>query len=379
MRKLLPGLAVAALTPTLLIGALLPAPAHAEGVVLHAGSPTAVPGSYIVKLEDPAAADAVTAALDGRVTRRFAAFGGFAASLTPKQARRLAADPAVAYVEQDQVVHAHSTQPNAPWGLDRIDQPALPLDTTYGYTTTGAGVTAYVIDTGIRVTHVEFGGRAGHGTDTVDNDSVAQDDNGHGTHVAALIAGSTYGAAKGARVVGVRVLDARGSGTIAGVMAGVDWVRLNARRPAVANLSLGGGASVALDDAVRRLIASGVTASVTAGSSNGNVGNTSPARVAEAVTSGAHTQTDARAPFSNYGSGVDLYAPGVAITSAWHTSDTATATLSGTSMATGFVSGVAARFLQIDPAATPALVQTELTKPGPLPWGGRLLHWSPTR
>ena len=374
MRKLLPGLAVTALTVT-----LLATPAHAEGAVLHAGSPTAVPGSYIVKLKDPAAADAVAARLDGRVTRRFAAFGGLAVTLSPRQARRLAADPSVAYVEQDQVVHAHSTQPNAPWGLDRIDQPALPLDTAYSYTTTGAGVTAYVIDTGIRVTHTEFGGRAVHGYDAVDNDSVAQDDNGHGTHVAALIAGRTYGAAKGVRVAGVRVLNGQGSGTITGVMAGVDWVRLNARRPAVANFSLGGSASVALDDSVRRLIASGVSASVTAGSSNGNVANTSPARVVEAITSGAHTQTDARAPFSNYGTGVDLYAPGVGITSAWHTSDTATATLSGTSMATGFVTGVAARFLQSDPTATPALVQTELTRPGPTPWGGRLLHWSPTR
>ena len=374
MRKLLPGVAVAALTAT-----LLAAPAHAEGAVLHAGSPTAVPGSYVVKLKDLAAAGAVTRRLDGRVTRTYAAFGGFAASLTAEQARRLAADPAVEYVEQDQVVRAHTTQTGAPWGLDRIDPTALPLNTTYGYTSTGAGVTAYVIDTGIRVTHVEFGGRAVHGYDAVDNDSVAQDDNGHGTHVAGIIAGRTYGVAKAARVAGVRVLNGQGSGTIAGVIAGVDWVRLNASRPAVANFSLGGGASTALDDAVRRLVASGITASVTAGGGNAGVGSTSPARVAEAVTSGAHAQTDARAPFSNHGPGVDLYAPGVGITSAWHTGDTATNTLSGTSMATGFVSGVAARFLHSDPAATPALVQAELTRPGPTPWGGRLLHWPPTR
>ncbi|WP_447009790.1 S8 family peptidase [Saccharothrix hoggarensis] len=379
MRKLLPGLAVAALTVT-----LLATPAHAEGVVLHAGSPTAVPGSYLVKLKDTTTASAVTTTVatrfDAAVTRRFPAFGGFAATLTPKQARRLAADPAVEYVEQDQVVHANATQTGAPWGLDRIDQRALPLSTTYGYTTVGSGVTAYVIDTGIRVTHAEFGGRAVHGYDAVDNDAVAQDDNGHGTHVAGIIAGRTHGVAKGVRAVAVRVLNGQGSGTIAGVVAGVDWVTRNAARPAVANFSLGGSASVALDDAVRRLVASGVTASVTAGGSGGSVANVSPARVVEALTSGATTQADARASFSNYGAGVDLYAPGVGITSAWHTGDTATNTLSGTSMATGFVTGVAARLLQSNRAATPAEVHAEIVREAtPLPWGGRLLHWSPAR
>jgi subtilisin family serine protease len=186
--------------------------------------------------------------------------------------------------------------------------------------------------------------------------------------------------AKNVRVAGVRVLNGQGSGTIAGVIAGVDWVTRNAARPAVANFSLGGSASVALDDAVRRLIASGVGASVTAGSSGGTVANTSPARVTQALTSGATTQTDARASFSNYGAGVDLYAPGINITSAWHTSDTATNTLSGTSMATAFVSGVAVRYLQSTPAATPAQVHAEIVNEAtPLPWGGRLLYWSPAR
>ncbi|MFE2758067.1 S8 family peptidase [Actinosynnema sp. NPDC059335] len=374
MRALLSGLGVAALAAV-----TLTAPAHAEGAVLHAGSADAVPGSYIVKLEDVAAADAVAARLDGRVTRAFPALHGFAATMTAKQARRLAADPAVAYVEQDQVVRAHATQSPAPYGLDRIDQRALPVDGAYSYTSTGLNTRAYVIDTGIRTTHTEFAGRTCPGYDAIDNDTVPQDDNGHGTAVASLIAGRVNGVAKQGLVCGVRVLNGSGSGTTAGVIAGIDWVARNHVKPASANLSLGGGPSTAIDDAVRRLIAAGVTASVTAGGSNSNAANYSPARVTEALTSGAATTNDTRASFSNYGAVVDVYAHGTNITVAWHTGDTATNTISGTSLATAYVTGVTLRFLQLNPAATPAQVHAAVVSEAtPLSWG-RLLHWSPAR
>ncbi len=283
---------------------------------------------------------------------------GFSAKLNKKALEAIQSDPAVAIVEPDQVVTLSATQTNATWGLDRIDQRALPLSTTYSYTPTGQGVTAYVIDTGVRTTHTQFGGRAVSGYDAVDG-GAADDCNGHGTHVAGTVGGSTYGVAKAVRIVAVRVLNCAGSGTNSGVIAGIDYVSTDhaAGQPATANMSLGGGASAALDQAVRNSIADGVAYAVAAGNENANACNGSPARVAEAITVGATTTTDARSSFSNYGTCLDLFAPGSGITSAWSTSDTATNTISGTSMATPHVAGVAALALQGTPAASPATIR----------------------
>lgn len=285
------------------------------------------------------------------------ALKGFSAKLNKKALEAVQSDPAVALVEADQVFTLNTTQTNATWGLDRIDQRALPLDTTYTYTPTGQAVTAYIIDTGVRTTHTQFGGRAVSGFDAVDG-GAADDCNGHGTHVAGTVGGSAHGVAKNVTIVAVRVLNCSGSGTTAGVIAGIDYVTSNhATQPATANMSLGGGASTALDSAVRNSIADGVTYAIAAGNANANACNGSPARVAEAITVGATTRTDARASFSNYGTCLDLFAPGASITSAWSTSDTATNTISGTSMATPHVAGVAALALQGTPAATPAQIR----------------------
>ncbi|MFE6629779.1 S8 family peptidase [Streptomyces rochei] len=364
----LAGVAAAALT-----GGLTAVPAQAapaEGTVLAAGSPTAVKDSYIVTLKKSTGLKASSAAgkdlvedYGGTVKKTFrSALNGYTATLSATEARRLAADPAVASVEQDQRVRlADTTQANAPWGLDRIDQTSLPLSGTYTYPdSAGSGVTAYVIDTGVRITHQQISGRASYGYDAVDGDTTASDGNGHGTHVATTIAGTTYGAAKKAKIVAVRVLDNNGSGTTAGVIAGIDWVTANHSGPSVANLSLGGGASTTLDTAVRNSIADGVTYAVAAGNSGANASSYSPARVTEAITVGATTSNDAKASYSNYGSVLDLFAPGSSITAGWHTGDTATNTISGTSMATPHVAGAAAVYLANHTSATPAQVATAL-------------------
>ena len=342
--------------------AAAPAPAP-TGQIKLAGTATAIPGSYIVVLKDSAAESRanLAAGYGGSVRQSFApALDGFEASLSEAQAKRLAADPGVAYVEQNQRVSLLDTQTGATWGLDRIDQRNRPLNSTYTYpSSAGSGVTAYIIDTGIRFSHGDFGGRASSGYDAVDGGS-ADDCNGHGTHVAGTVGGSRYGVAKRVSLVGVRVLNCSGSGTNAGVIAGVNWVTQNARRPAVANMSLGGGASTALDNAVANSIASGVTYALAAGNSSANACSTSPARVASAITVGATTSSDARASYSNYGTCLDIFAPGSSITSAWYTSTTATNTISGTSMASPHVAGAAALVLGASPSSTPAQVRDTL-------------------
>jgi subtilisin family serine protease len=326
----------------------------------------AIDGQYIVVLNEGANPRSV-AAVAG-VSPRYvytSAVNGFSATLNPGQLNALQHNPNVAFIEQDAPVQASLvTQANATWGLDRIDQASLPLSTTFSYTATGLGVTAYIVDTGIRLTHTQFTGRVSSGYDAVDGGS-ADDCNGHGTHVAGTVGGTTVGVAKGVNLVAVRVLDCAGSGTNAGVIAGVDWVGNNAVRPAVANLSLGGGASTALDAAVNNAIAKGVTFVVAAG--NGNTGgkaqpacNYSPARVANAITVSATDNTDRKASYANYGTCVDIFAPGNGILSAWYTGDTAGSTISGTSMASPHVAGVAALYLQGNGAASPATVASAL-------------------
>jgi subtilisin family serine protease len=291
------------------------------------------------------------------------ALKGFAGKLPQAVVDALRADPRVAYIEQDQLAHIVTTQSNPTWGLNRIDQRALPLDLAYTYNQTGAGVKAYIIDTGIRFTHVDFGGRASTGYDAITPGGTAADGNGHGTHVAGTVGGGTYGVAKGVNLIAVRVLDNSGSGSYSQVIAGVDWVTQDhlAGQPAVANMSLGGPVSTALDDAVRRSIADGVTYSVAAGNSSANVSTQSPADVAEAITVSATDVNDGFAYFSNFGAGVDLAAPGVSVTSDWFTADNATNTISGTSMASPHVTGAAALYSEANPTATPAQVASGLT------------------
>ncbi|MCU0507758.1 MAG: S8 family peptidase [Anaerolineae bacterium] len=354
----------------LLLLAAVPAGAAPPAPVFGANSPTAIRGQYIVvlkpdastRLEELIAAAELAGVGETRLLFRYeAALNGFAAVLPDRAVEALRLHPAVDYIDVDQAVQIDATQSPATWGLDRIDQRNLPLSNSFTYNATGAGVTAYIIDTGIRFSHNEFGGRAVTGYDAVDGGS-ADDCNGHGTHVAGTVGGSTYGVAKGVQLVGVRVLNCSGSGSTSGVIAGVDWVTSNhaAGAPAVANMSLGGSISTSLDSAVTRSINDGVSYAIAAGNSNRNACNYSPARVSAAITVGATTSSDTRASYSNYGSCLDIFAPGSSITSAWYTSNTATNTISGTSMATPHVAGVAALYLQGNPGASPSTVRNAL-------------------
>lgn len=344
---------------------LSPAPRDAAATLSQAAAAAGIiPGRFIVTVRDGVNPSAV--ARDHGVAPDYVythALNGFAGAMSDAARDGLLRDARVTRVEPDGIARIVTTQTNATWGLDRIDQRSLPLSGTYTYGNTGSGVTAYIIDTGLHYTHAEFGGRASFGYDAFGGDG--SDCNGHGTHVGGTVGGSTYGVAKAVKLVAVRVLDCGGSGSWSGVIAGMDWVTANRKLPAVANLSLGGGANSSVDAATQRMIDSGVATAVAAG--NGNMGGVaqdackySPARVADAMTIGATDSTDTKTSWSNYGNCVDWFAPGRSITSAWHTGDTATNTISGTSMATPHVAGVAALYLQSNPGASNLQVRNAL-------------------
>lgn len=368
-----------------LTAAVRPTPASAAvpsevGASVLAQTPAnPVPDQYIVMLRESqvsarslgAASSSLVRRHNGKVRAAFPSITGFSAHLSARDAAKLARDPDVLSVTQNAYVQGATIQPvPAPpksyWGLDRIDQ-RTSVNRKYKYTSTGAGVRVYVIDTGVRITHRQFGGRASYGYDFVDNDRTAQDGNGHGTHVAGTIAGSTFGVAKRARIVAVRVLNNRGSGTAEQVIKGIDWVTRNARKPAVANLSLGSGYYAPINAAVARSIRSGITYTVAAGNEGANACHFSPASTPTAITVGStgnwarsNPVTDRRSSFSNYGRCLDIFAPGALIRSSWNTSTRATLTISGTSMAAPHVAGAAARYLSWHRKASPAAVRSYL-------------------
>jgi serine protease len=335
-----------------------------------------VPGQYIVVLKNDFVRgpgevsrnpDVVTMAAEMADTYGVAvdltyenALRGFSMAATEKQLDRLLSDPRVDFIEEDGVVEAIATQSGATWGLDRSDQRDLPLNSTYVYDATASNVRAYILDTGILASHVDFGGRVLSGFTAISDGRGSSDCNGHGTHVAGTVGGATWGIAKEVRLVPVRVLGCNGSGTNSGVIAGIDWVAANHVKPAVANMSLGGGASSATDTAVTNLVNAGVFTAVAAGNNNANACNYSPARAAAAMTVGSTTSTDARSSFSNFGTCLDIFAPGSSITAPWYTSNTATNTISGTSMASPHVAGAAALYLASNPSATQSAVTTAI-------------------
>ena len=288
------------------------------------------------------------------------ALHGMVVQADERKLARLLNDPRVDFIEEDGYVELSATQTGATWGLDRVDQRDRPLNGTYIYNPLAANVRAYIIDSGIRTGHTQFGSRLLSGYSAINDGRGTNDCNGHGTHVAGTVGGTTWGIAKQVRLVPVRVFGCSGGSANSTIIAGIDWVRANRVLPAVANMSLGGGASTATDNATNNLINSGVTVVVAAGNSNANACNYSPARVANAVTVGSTTSTDARSSFSNFGSCVNIFAPGSSITSAWSTSTSASNTISGTSMASPHVAGAAALYLTNNPSASPATVRNWL-------------------
>ena len=357
----------------------------------------AIDGRYIIALDEPNGrsltsiariASTLTRLYGGRADYIYnTAFVGFAAKMSRLQAERLAADDRVRFVEQDAKVKLVASQSNPPWGLDRIDQAALPLNQGFDPGADGDGVNVYVIDTGIRRDHEDFGGRIGEGFSSIDEtgqptgnilsaildgitgndggeqgDDPTQDCNGHGTHVAGTVGGRQYGVAKGVMLHPVRVLGCDGSGSASGVIAGIDWVTKNHVHPAVANLSLGSGASRSVDEAVERAVRAKVVVVAAAGNEDQDACDVSPARVKEALTVGATDKNDARASFSNWGRCLDLFAPGQDIASAWFEGPRSTKTISGTSMAAPHVAGAAALILQAEPELKPVQVAEKLLK-----------------
>jgi subtilisin family serine protease len=363
------------------------------GVTPSADPTTALPGEYIVTFasgvsDSRGLANALVSQHGGRLRHLYsAALKGFSANFSDAAVAALAKNPQIARIEPDALVNGSGTEASPTWGLDRIDQRALPLDKSYSYASSGAGVNVYILDTGIRTTHVEFGGRASGAFTAINDGNGTNDCNGHGTHVAGTVGGATYGVAKAVTLYAVRVLDCANTGTVSGLIAGIDWVTQNRRLPAVANLSLTTAKSSTVNAAIQASIDAGVVYAVAAGNNAGaDACNYSPASAPAVLTVGATGNTDGVQGFSSVGPCVDLFAPGQTIRSAYYVSDTSSIINGGTSMASPHVAGAAAVYLSAHPTATPAEVTSAIVAAAttnvltgvPAGTANRLLYIDPT-